>query len=225
MADRPVRAVRRLVRRGRGERAQRSRGDGAGDRRRRRPARRVRMVLLKGHGPDGFVFYTNEQSARASSSPPTRAPRCCSTGSRCAGRCASKARSSACPTPRPTPISPRARRDSQLGAWASDQSRPLDSRETFEQRFDEVKRGSKARTCRARRTGAAIAWCPTRIEFWSDRPHRLHERRLFTARGRRLDRRTALPMTDRKIAAARSRPADRPRRNGEHRHGARPDRA
>ena len=129
MAERPLRPVRRLVRGGESERAQRSRSDGAGDRRRRRPAvgadgaaegpRAGRLRLLhQCRQPQGR--RARRQSAT---------PRCCSTGSRCAARCGSKAAVEPVSTPKkPTPISPRAARDSQIGAWASDQSRPLDSR-------------------------------------------------------------------------------------------------
>src|SRR4051794_34825643 len=100
----------------------------------------VRMVLLKGHGPDGFVFYTNEQSAKGTqlAANPTaallfhwkslrRQVRIEGAVERVTGADADAYFAS------------RAR-DSQLGAWASDQSRPLDSRATFEQRFEEVKR-------------------------------------------------------------------------------------
>ena len=50
-------------------------------------------------------------------------------------------------------------RDSQLGAWASEQSRPLDSRATFEARLEQCKRQFEGRTSRVLRTGAAIASC------------------------------------------------------------------
>jgi pyridoxamine 5'-phosphate oxidase len=95
----------------------------------------VRMVLLKGHGPDGFVFYTNAQSAKADQlreNPRAallfhwkslrRQVRVEGAVERVSGAEADAY------------FATRAR-DSQLGAWASDQSRPLDSRETFEARF------------------------------------------------------------------------------------------
>ena len=101
----------------------------------------VRMVLLKGHGPDGFVFYTNEQSAKGEQlAANPQAALAVSLEVAAPPGADRRARSSACRTPKRTPISRTRARDSQLGAWASDQSRPLDSRATFEQRFEEMKR-------------------------------------------------------------------------------------
>jgi pyridoxamine 5'-phosphate oxidase len=140
----------------------------------------VRMVLLKGHDARGFVFYTNLQSRKAgelsgagkaglmfhwkSLRRQVRIEGCIEQVSDAEGDAYFATRA----------------RDSQLGAWASDQSRPLDSRATFEARYEEV---------RARFEGGPVPrpphWSgfrviPDRIEFWSDRAHRLHERRLFT---------------------------------------------
>ena len=143
----------------------------------------VRMVLLKGHGPDGFVFYTNEQSAKAEqiAEDPHAALlfhwKTLRRQVRVEGPVARTTNAEA-----DAYFATRAR-ESQLGAWASDQSRPLDSRATFEAHFEEVKRRFEGQDVPRPPHWGGYRVIPQRIEFWLDRPHRLHERRLFTLEG------------------------------------------
>jgi pyridoxamine 5'-phosphate oxidase len=146
-----------------------------------RPA--VRMVLLKGHGPTGFVFYTNEQSAKGDQ---------LAQNPRAALLFHWKSLRRQVRVEGPVERVPEAdadayfatrARDSQLGAWASDQSRPLDSRETFERRFEEVKNRFEGQEVPRPPHWCGFRVIPERMEFWSDRPYRLHERRLFVCDG------------------------------------------
>jgi pyridoxamine 5'-phosphate oxidase len=139
----------------------------------------VRMVLLKGHGPDGFVFYTNRGSRKAGdllASPKAallfhwkslrrqvriEGPVSQVTDAESDAYFASRSR------------------DSQLGAWASEQSRPLDARATFEARYEEARAWFEGGDVPRPPHWGGYRVAPERIEFWQDREHRLHERRLF----------------------------------------------
>jgi len=140
----------------------------------------VRIVLLKEHGPAGFIFYTNGESRKGEE---------LAANPRAALLFHWKALRRQVRIEGPVEevgadeadayFATRSR-DSQLGARASLQSRPLDSRATFEARYEELKEEYEGRDVPrpARWTGFRVR--PNLIEFWTDRPHRLHERRLFT---------------------------------------------
>ena len=144
----------------------------------------VRMVLLKGHDERGFVIYTNRESRKAmelEANPRAsllfhwkmlrRQVRIEGTVAR-----VSDAESDAYFASRS--------RDSRLGAWASDQSRDLDDRATFEARIEEMRRRFDGQDVPRPPHWGGYRVAPERIEFWRDREYRLHERRLFTPDGR-----------------------------------------
>ena len=139
----------------------------------------ARMVLLKGHGPDGFVFYTNLDSRKGIelAANPNAALlfhwKSIRRQVRIEGPVEAVSEEEA-----DTYFASRSR-DSQLGAWASDQSRPLDRRETFETRFEELSKRFDGEPIPRPPRWSGYRVVPAQIEFWSDRPHRLHERRLF----------------------------------------------
>jgi pyridoxamine 5'-phosphate oxidase len=153
----------------------------------------ARLVLLKGFDARGFVFYTNLESRKSAQlKGNSRAALCFLWKSLCrqvriegAALPVAAAEADAYFESRP--------RDSQIGAWASDQSRPLASREALERRVDWF----------ARRFGEAAVprppyWSgfrivPQRIEFWQERAFRLHDRWLFIRDGEAWQRQRLFP--------------------------------
>ncbi len=140
----------------------------------------VRMVLLKGHDDRGFVFYTNLDSRKG--------------GELAANPEASlllhwkSLRRQVRVSGPVAPVSDAEAdvyfasrgRDSRLGAWASDQSRPLPNRATFEERFEEMRIRFDGTDVPRPPRWSGFRVIPSQIEFWCDRAHRLHERRLFS---------------------------------------------
>ncbi len=143
----------------------------------------VRMVLLKGHGPEGFIFYTNFEGRKAGDI--FANPNVALLFHWKSLRRQIRIEGAASPVDAATADAYFATRsrDSQLGAWASDQSRPMPDRATFEARFAQVAARYEGQAVPRPPHWSGFCVVPRAIEFWLDRAHRLHERTRYEADG------------------------------------------
>lgn len=140
----------------------------------------ARMVLLKGVDARGFVFYTNMQSRKAAelASNPRVALlfhwKSLRRQVRIEGTTepVTDAEADAYFASRP--------RISRLGAWASDQSRPLPNREELERRLAEQEARFPDDAVPRPPHWSGYRVLPNRFEFWQDMPYRLHDRTVYS---------------------------------------------
>jgi len=139
----------------------------------------VRMVLLKGHGPEGFDFYTNLDSRKGKELAANAQAALLFHWKSLRRQVRIEGAVELLPGEAADAYFATRSRDSQLGAWASDQSRPLASRSEFEARYEAMRARFDGQDVPRPPRWGGFRLRPGRIELWQDRPHRLHERRLF----------------------------------------------
>jgi len=143
----------------------------------------LRMVLLKGHDARGFVFYTNLDSRKGNQLAANPYASLLFHWKSLRRQVRIEGPVSAVSEAEADTYFASRGRNSRLGAWASDQSRPLSDRATFEARVEAMRERFGAGDIPRPPRWSGFRVAPQRIEFWCDRAARLHERRLFERDG------------------------------------------
>ena len=143
----------------------------------------VRMVLLKGIDERGFVFYTNFESAKGQEVQQAMKAAMCFHWKSQRRQVRVRGEVEVVSGEEADAYYNSRHPQSRLGAWASDQSRPLDSRKTLIDKVEDYRAQYGEEDIPRPPHWSGFRIMPSEIEFWQDGDYRLHDRVKFTPDG------------------------------------------
>lgn len=139
----------------------------------------VRIVLLKGFDQNGFVFYTNTESVKGDDLKNNPKAALCFFWKSLRRQVRVRGPVQPVPTGEADRYFASRPRGSQIGAWASHQSQPLNTRKDLEASITRLEKQFSDREVPRPPHWSGYRVMPLTIEFWLERPYRLHDRRIF----------------------------------------------